>query len=241
MCTPPSGSAFPKGVTTVNCTAMDAASNIASCSFTITVEDREAPHLTCPADIVVANDPGQCSAVVTYSATATDNCPGVSVVCVPPSGFAFPKGTTSVTCTATDASGNTAQCRFNVTVLDKEPPRVSCQPGPNPSGKNVPRAGQNPRSGQNPDGFYKVLAQDNCDPAPKIYVKDSASSFVAGPFASGTNLKIVQAPGAPPRQQPGPGVITAHITLRGDALVDAVDVDGNVSSPISCKVPPPPK
>jgi hypothetical protein len=241
VCSPPSGSVFPKSVTTVNCTATDAASNIASCSFTVTVEDREAPHINCPANIVVANDPGRCSAVVTYTATATDNCPGVNLVCVPPSGFVFPKGTTSVTCTATDASGNKAQCRFNVTVLDKEPPRVSCQPGPNPSGKNVPRAGGNPRSGQNPDGFYKVLAEDNCDPAPRIYVKDSATGFVAGPFASGTNLKIVQAPGGQPRQQPGPGVIAAHITLRGDARVYAVDADGNTSNPISCNVPPPPK
>ena len=37
VCMPPSGLNFPLGTTTVNCTATDAASNTASCSFTVTV------------------------------------------------------------------------------------------------------------------------------------------------------------------------------------------------------------
>jgi len=203
--------------------------------------ETQPPTINCPANLVQATAPGQCSAVVNFVVPARDNCSAATVACVPPSGSVFPNGTTSVTCTATDASGNRAECRFDVIVLDKESPKVYCMPGPNPSGKKVPSAGKNSRSGQNPDGFYKVLAQDNCDPKPKIYVKDSASSFVAGPFASGSNLKIVQAPGARPRQQPGPGVIAAHVTLRGDALLYAVDAERNVSDAISCKVPPPPK
>jgi HYR domain/SdrD B-like domain/PA14 domain/Thrombospondin type 3 repeat len=40
-----------------------------------------------------------------------------SIVCDPPSGSAFPVGTTEVTCTATDSSGNSATCSFNITVL----------------------------------------------------------------------------------------------------------------------------
>jgi len=48
----------------------------------------------------------------------TDNCPGVGVVCTPPSGSCFPLGTTTVTCTATDTSGNTATCTFKVNVFD---------------------------------------------------------------------------------------------------------------------------
>ncbi|MBI5385181.1 MAG: HYR domain-containing protein [Verrucomicrobia bacterium] len=45
-CSPPSGSAFSKGMTTVNCTATDAFDNTASCSFTVTVEATEDPgHL----------------------------------------------------------------------------------------------------------------------------------------------------------------------------------------------------
>jgi hypothetical protein len=55
--------------------------------------------------------------VVNYPApTATDNCGLASVVCVPPSGSTFNEGTTTVVCTATDTSGNTAACSFTVTV-----------------------------------------------------------------------------------------------------------------------------
>lgn len=69
-------------------------------------------------DRVVKADAGGCTAVVTFGATATDDCdakPGV--VCDPPSGSAFPVGTTSVLCTATDACGNFVTGSFNVTVL----------------------------------------------------------------------------------------------------------------------------
>src|SRR5262249_36967091 len=49
--------------------------------------------------------------------TVSDNCPGVTSICNPPAGSVFPVGTTTVTCTATDASGNTAACTFAVTVF----------------------------------------------------------------------------------------------------------------------------
>jgi hypothetical protein len=48
----------------------------------------------------------------------SDNCPATTVACVPPSGSAFPPGTTTVNCTATDASGNTATCSFAVTTVN---------------------------------------------------------------------------------------------------------------------------
>ena len=43
--------------------------------------------------------------------------PAPTVVCNPPSGSAFPVGTTQVTCTATDSSGNSSTCTFNITVM----------------------------------------------------------------------------------------------------------------------------
>jgi len=121
-CDPPSGTYFPVGKTTVTCTSATGT----SCTFDVTVKDTEPPQITCPADITVGNDPGLCSAVVTFAATATDNCPGVILVCSPPSGTVFPKGTTSVTCTATDTAGNQTSCSFTVTVNDVEPPTVAC-------------------------------------------------------------------------------------------------------------------
>jgi hypothetical protein len=128
-----------------------------------------------------------------------------------------------------------------VLVHDSEAPRVACADGTNPSGKKVPAAGRNPKSGQNPDGFYQLLAEDNCDPSPNIFIRDGGSSFVAGPFASGDRVKLTQAPGGQPKRHTGPGAIAAHIHLRGDALLYSVDAGGNMSTPILCLVPPPPK
>lgn len=50
----------------------------------------------------------------------------LAVACNIPSGTAFPVGTTTVTCTATDACGNSASTNFTVTVNDTEPPAVTC-------------------------------------------------------------------------------------------------------------------
>jgi hypothetical protein len=42
-CSPASGSLFPVGTTTVNCTATDNASNVSSCSYDVTVEENNRP------------------------------------------------------------------------------------------------------------------------------------------------------------------------------------------------------
>jgi len=117
-CTPASGSFFPKGTTSVSCSTTAGP----SCGFTVTVNDTQAPvfPVTCPAVAVAAQSscPVATSKAVTFATpAATDNCAGVVVACVPPSGGTFPVGTTSVTCTATDTSNNTAQCSFPVTVF----------------------------------------------------------------------------------------------------------------------------
>ena len=124
-CSPVSGSFFPKGTTIVTCT-----SGSLNCSFTVTVSDGEAPVLACPASTTVGNDPGLCGAVVSYAAPAvTDNCSGGSApVCAPAAGTFFALGTTTVTCAATDASGNQGTCSFTVTVSDTEPPTIVCPP-----------------------------------------------------------------------------------------------------------------
>lgn len=110
-CVPPSGSFFQVGTTTVRCTAAAGA----SCEFTVTVVDKTPPQITPPADIVLP-----CGldllVPVTFSVTATDNCdPAPVVTCSPATGSGFPVGTTTVTCTATDASGNRSTSSFTVT------------------------------------------------------------------------------------------------------------------------------
>ncbi|MEM7035868.1 MAG: HYR domain-containing protein, partial [Bacteroidota bacterium] len=124
-----SGSIFPVGTTTNTFTVTDAAGNTASCSFSVTVVDAEVPSITCPANITVNNDPGQCSAVVTYTApSGTDNCPGATTALTSGlgSGGTFPQGTSSESYTVTDAAGNTASCNFTVTVNDDEAPTITC-------------------------------------------------------------------------------------------------------------------
>jgi hypothetical protein len=120
VCMPPSGATFARGITTVTCSATDTSSHSTSCSFTITVNDTQKPTISCPANLIgLTVRPGDATAIVSYVApTATDNCAVQSVVCAPPSGSAFPLGTTTVTCLATDTSGNTAQCSFTVTLFD---------------------------------------------------------------------------------------------------------------------------
>jgi hypothetical protein len=133
---------------------------------------------------------------------------------------------------------------IEIAVLDVTAPVAECRPTTNPSGKNVPRAGNNPKSGQNPDGFYELTATDNVDPDPDVFLMDLLSGHVFGPFDSEVKIKYTQAPGAAPRQQPIGGVNSAvqwHILAQGDAAVFAVDDAGNVSNRVLCLVPPPPK
>src|SRR5438128_11331544 len=80
--------------------------------------------ITCPANITItgaASCPITTGGTASFTVTASDNCPGVTFVCknqngaVVTSGSVFPVGTNTVTCTATDTSGNTASCSFTVT------------------------------------------------------------------------------------------------------------------------------
>jgi hypothetical protein len=74
---------------------------------------------------------GPQGAVVTYTATATDDRDQhPSLSCSPASGSTFPLGRTTVACTATDASGNTAHGSFTVTVVDTIAPRVNAALAP---------------------------------------------------------------------------------------------------------------
>jgi len=119
-CAPPSGTIFQVGTTTVTCTARDAANNIGTCQFMVMVLDTQPPIITCPPNIVTKTaNPGDTSVIVTYPpATASDNCGNVAVVCSPPTGSSFPRGTTTVTCSATDAANIATTCTFTVTVFD---------------------------------------------------------------------------------------------------------------------------
>ena len=113
-CSPASWTFFSVGTTTVACSITAGP----SCSFTVTVQDTQPPTVSCPANMNASTT--QACAVVNYTTpTAMDNCTGATVNCSPASGTCFPLGATTVTCTATDGSNNTAQCSFTVAVTNQ--------------------------------------------------------------------------------------------------------------------------
>ena len=125
-CTPASGSTFPLGTTSVSCSATDRAGNTGSGTFDVTVVDTTAPVLTLPSpDAVEAT--GSTGAVVTYTApSATDLVDGsVPVTCDKNSGDTFELGTTTVSCSATDAATNEGSGTFDVTVVDTTAPVIA--------------------------------------------------------------------------------------------------------------------
>ncbi len=122
-----SGDTFVVGTTTVTYTAVDAAGNQTTSSFTVTVTDDEAPAIAgMPTNINISNDAGICGAVATWTdPTATDNCGVASFTGTHASGATFAVGTTTVTYTAVDVNGNQSTASFTVTVTDDEAPVIA--------------------------------------------------------------------------------------------------------------------
>lgn len=113
VCSTPSGSLFPVGVTTVTCTATDPGGRMTSKTFTVTVTIPP-PTLSLPAPMTVtATGP---TTAVAFVATATSAGGALLPVnCTPASGSAFGLGATTVTCSATDRTVTTTRS-FTVTV-----------------------------------------------------------------------------------------------------------------------------
>ncbi len=127
-----SGEMFPVGTTTVTFEAEDDYGNTATCQFTVTVLDASAPILSCPPSVVDTSDANVCGSNVDWAApAATDDCDIAVIVTADPvvvPGAFFPSGTTTVTYTATDNSGNTSTCSFSITVVETVPPVLSACP-----------------------------------------------------------------------------------------------------------------
>jgi lysophospholipase L1-like esterase len=114
--------------------------------------DPAAVEITCPQPVTVASLRGEPTVVVYGQATAISGAPPVTVSCTPQSGGAFPVGTSTVTCLATDARQRTAPCTFTITVTS--PPRISLTRvvafGDSMTSGEIPGLGPNPFTG----GFF---------------------------------------------------------------------------------------
>ncbi|WP_172594388.1 HYR domain-containing protein [Mariniphaga sediminis] len=158
------------GTNPVELTVTDSNGNTSTCNAIVTVEDNISPTVaTCPANISVASDPGNCTAVVNYTApTFDDNCDGTGLPGTLSAGFssgqAFPVGVTTVTYQYTDAAGNgPAECSFTVTVTDSEVPVITC-----PADISVNNSSGFCYATAAVVGLVNATATDNCNPSPTV-------------------------------------------------------------------------
>jgi hypothetical protein len=125
-----------------------------SSTAALVVGDTTPPSLTCPGNLAVSTDPGQCTANPAYAPVANDSGGVAGTACVPAG--PYPLGLTTVTCRAWDVSGNSNSCSFTITVTDGQGPTVAGCPGPQTltagATCTVPM----------PDFRTLVMASDNC-------------------------------------------------------------------------------
>jgi hypothetical protein len=122
-CSPTAGTLLPLGPNSVTCSVTDSGGLTTSSTFTLTVLDTTPPAmLSVPDDYTVTTNDPTGTALLYSTPSAMDRVDSHPVVgCLPVSGTHVDLGTTTVTCTATDASGNPAQDSFDVTVIYVSP------------------------------------------------------------------------------------------------------------------------
>jgi hypothetical protein len=130
----PAGNNFPVGTTIVTYTADDGHGHTASAMQSVTVTDNTPPTLSVPPNQTVNAPPNSCSANVNPgTATASDNCPGVTVTGTrsdsQPLNAPYPVGVTTITWKATDAANNTTTGNQTITVKDATPPVITLTTG----------------------------------------------------------------------------------------------------------------
>jgi hypothetical protein len=159
---------YPLGTTAVTLTATDQDNLFTSCSAQVTVLDTEPPIFTSiPAAVTVEQTSAAGTPLTLPPATATDNCDAHPVITSDAPAI-FPLGTTTVTFTATDASGNSATRTTTVTVQDTTPPDItSVNANPNilwsPNHKMVPVT-------------VAIAVTDICDAAPTCQIVSVSSN-----------------------------------------------------------------
>jgi uncharacterized repeat protein (TIGR01451 family) len=130
----PAGNNFHVGQTIITYTANDGHGHTKSAMQTVTVIDNTPPTLSVPPDQTVNAPANSCSANVNPgTATANDNCPGVTVTGTrsdsQPLNAPYPVGTTTITWKATDAANNMTTGTQTITVRDATPPVITLTSG----------------------------------------------------------------------------------------------------------------
>jgi hypothetical protein len=119
---------LPLGSHTVTLKVTDSFGETDEDEVIIVVVDTTPPTIICPADVTVEQE-SHAGTVVPLEATATDICDPDPDITSDELAI-YPLGVTTVTFTATDASGNIASRSMTVTVVDTTPPDVACSTDP---------------------------------------------------------------------------------------------------------------
>ncbi|UTW66155.1 HYR domain-containing protein [bacterium SCSIO 12643] len=246
---PASGATLGLGTTTITLTATDGSGNTATCTVNQTVIDNTAPTITVCASTpsnISANSFCQGSAPdLTGSVTATDNCTGSPTITQSPaSGATLGLGTTTITLTATDGSGNTATCTVNQTVVDDTAPVITvCASTPS----NI--MASNSCTGTAPDLTGGVTATDNCTSSPTI-TQSPASGATLGLGTTTITLTATDGSGNTATCTVNQTVIdntaptitvcasTSNISANGFCQGTAPDLTGGVTATDNCTSSP---
>jgi len=140
------GHSFPVGTTSVLWRAIDAAGNIQTCSYDVTVTTCATDTITptfdvCPRDTVLTDGINSNISGTWLDATASDNCGLTSFIndytgTASLDGVSFPLGSYAITWIAEDGSGNQSACVVEVNVIDCSSgdvlePNLTCPPNAN--------------------------------------------------------------------------------------------------------------
>ena len=199
----------------ITITATDASGNESTCTFSLTLEDRTDPTITCPIDQELTAD-GDCEVPIpdyTGDASVSSTCEqgnAIAIAQVPAPGTPISGHNTSriITLTATDNAGNSVSCSFEVTLIDRTAPTiVDC-----PAGPIVEQV----------DGDCEFLLRDYWEATAATATDNCQRTGVPSTSAAANQITYTQAPA--PFTTLSSGVATQVVTLTAD------DTYGNTTS-----------
>ena len=228
---PVAGTIIGVGTTNITLTATDGSSNTAICNFDVFVTDGTNPTITCPGNQNESFDVNCNFTLPNYIgfATVADNCNPAPAVTQSPIAGTVISGTTTITLTVDDGSGNTASCTFDVIPADNTNPTITC-----PANQNESFDVSCNFTLPNYTGLAVVA--DNCNPAPAV-----TQSPIAGTVISGTTTITLTADDGSgntasctfdviPADNTNPIAVCQDINVyldgSGNATIVAADLDG---------------
>ncbi|GGG43988.1 HYR domain-containing protein [Bizionia arctica] len=236
-----------EGTYTYTATTTDSNSTTATDTFVITVEDDEAPVITCIANGTRDTDPDSCTYTIIgteFDATFTDNCTNGTITnnfnnTATLAGGTFPLGATSVLWTVNDGNGQIVTCTTVITVEDNQAPVITC---PTPASIYYTNAN---------DCFatlsFTATVDENCGSTP-IVTYSFGGTAIAFPYNFPVGTSTVLAETVDGNNQTDscsfnvvvednvlPTVICQNITVQldatGNASIVAADIDNGSNDP----------